>query len=179
MNKSPTKTQGHRIFLIGPMGAGKSTLGKRLARSLRLDYCDSDDEIVARTGASISLIFDVEGEDGFRDREAKLLSELTTRENLVLATGGGIVLREGNRKTLSERGFVVYLHAPLDRLLERTSKDTNRPLLQTENPRARLSEILETRNALYEKTADLSIDTDKLSIAQIIQQIRGQLPWAR
>lgn len=177
MNKLSTQQRNYRVFLIGPMGAGKSTLGKRLARALRFDYCDSDDELVARTGASISLIFDVEGEEGFRDREASLLEELTTRDNLVLATGGGIVLREQNRSILRERGFVVYLYAPLDRLLERTSKDTSRPLLQTENPRARLEEILHMRNSLYEQTADLSIDTDKLSIAQIIQHIKGQLPW--
>lgn len=179
MNTSSINTEGHRIFLIGPMGAGKSTLGKRLARSLRLDYCDSDDELVERTGASISLIFDVEGEEGFRDREAKLLAELTQKENLVLATGGGIILRESNREILKERGFVIYLHAPLEQLLERTSKDSNRPLLQTDDPRTRLSEILTARNALYESTADMSIDTDKFSIAQIIQQIKGQLSWAR
>jgi len=151
MNKLSTQQRNYRVFLIGPMGAGKSTLGKRLAH--------------------------VEGEEGFRDREASLLEELTTRDNLVLATGGGIVLREQNRSILRERGFVVYLYAPLDRLLERTSKDTSRPLLQTENPRARLEEILHMRNSLYEQTADLSIDTDKLSIAQIIQHIKGQLPW--
>ncbi len=178
MNNLSNTTENHRVFLIGPMGAGKSTLGKRLARSLRLKYCDSDDELVAKTGASISLIFDVEGEDGFRAREAKLLEELTQRENLVLATGGGIILKEENRKILRERGYVVYLHAPLDRLLERTSKDSNRPLLQTKNPRARLSEILDERSSLYQQTADLSIDTDKLTIAQIIQKIKGELPWA-
>lgn len=178
MNKLTTQNSNRRIFLIGPMGAGKSTLGRRLARSLHLEYCDSDDELVERTGASISLIFDVEGEQGFRQREAKLLGELTERENLVLATGGGIILKEENRKLLKDRGFVIYLYAPLDRLLERTSKDTNRPLLQTDDPRARLDEILRARSTLYEQTADLSIDTDKLSVAQIIQQIKGQLPWA-
>ena len=178
MSKLSNNTENHRVFLIGPMGAGKSTLGKRLARALRLNYCDSDDELVTKTGASISLIFDVEGEAGFREREAKLLEELTQRENLVLATGGGIILKEENRKILRERGYVVYLNAPLDRLLERTSKDSNRPLLQTDNPRARLSEILDERAALYQQTADLSIDTDKLTIAQIIQKIKGELPWA-
>lgn len=177
MNKLSTQNRKYRVFLIGPMGAGKSTLGRRLARTLRFNYCDTDDELVVRTGASVSLIFDVEGEVGFRDREASLLDELTKRDNLVLATGGGIVLREQNRNILRERGFVIYLYAPLDRLLERTSKDTSRPLLQTENPRARLKEILDARNSLYEQTADLSIDTDKLSIAQIIHRIKEQLPW--
>ena len=177
MNPSSSQ-QKKRIFLIGPMGAGKSTLGRRLARALQFEYCDSDDELVERTGASISLIFDVEGEDGFRDREANLLQELTERDNIVLATGGGIVLREENRRILRERGFVVYLHAPLDRLFERTSKDTSRPLLQTENPREKLGEILDQRQALYEQTADISVDTDNYSIQQLVNHIKGHLPWS-
>ncbi|MGR8948188.1 MAG: shikimate kinase AroK [Gammaproteobacteria bacterium] len=177
MNISPKKIR-KRIFLIGPMGAGKSTLGRRLAKSLHLDYCDTDEELVERTGASISLIFDVEGEEGFRDREANLLLELTERDNLVLATGGGIVLREQNRRILRERGFVVYLHAPLERLYERTSKDTSRPLLQTGNAREKLREIVEQRGPLYEQTADISVDTDIYSIAQLVNYIKGRLPWS-
>ena len=178
MNPSSNQ-QKKRIFLIGPMGAGKSTLGRRLARALHFDYCDTDDVLVERTGASISLIFDVEGEDGFRDREANLLQELTERDDIVLATGGGIVLREENRRILRERGFVVYLHAPLDRLFERTSKDTSRPLLQTENPREKLGQILKERAALYEQTADICVDTDNYSIAQLVNHIKGNLPWSQ
>lgn len=159
------------------MGAGKSTLGKRLARALQLTYCDSDEELVNRTGASISLIFDVEGESGFRDRESNLLDELTQRDDLVLATGGGIVLREKNRQMLKERGFVIYLYASLDRLYERTRKDTSRPLLQTDDPRESLRKIVEQRAPLYEQTADLSVDTDDRPITQLISHIKGQLPW--
>lgn len=177
MSKFSTQKHNRKIFLIGPMGAGKSTLGKRLARSLRLNYYDCDDELVNRTGAAISLIFDVEGEAGFREREANLLDELTQLDNLVLATGGGAILAEENRKSLSERGFVVYLFAPLEKLLERTSKDSTRPLLQTDDPRARLQEILQQRQPLYEQTADLAIDTDKASVAQVINRIKEQLPW--
>ena len=176
MSTSKNKRE-KRVFLIGPMGAGKSTLGKRLARALQLDYCDCDEELVARTGASISLIFDVEGESGFRDREANLLDELTQRSDLVLATGGGIVLRESNRKILKDRGFVIYLHAPLDKLYERTRKDTSRPLLQTENPLASLKAIIDERRPLYEQTADLSVDTNERSITQLISHIKRQLPW--
>ena len=176
MNQSSDNIR-KRVFLIGPMGAGKTTLGKRLARALNLDYCDCDEELVERTGASISLIFDVEGESGFRDREANLLDELTQRENLVLATGGGIVLRESNRKILRERGFVIYLHAPLERLFERTRKDSSRPLLQTENPLESLRNILDERGPLYEQTADLSVDTDERSITQLVNYIKRQLPW--
>ena len=176
MNNS-TVNSNKRVFLIGPMGAGKSTLGKRLARSLELEYCDCDEELVDRTGASISLIFDVEGETGFRDREANLLDELTQRNNLVLATGGGIVLKESNRKILKQRGFVIYLYAPLERLYERTRKDASRPLLQTENPLESLRAIIDERSPLYEQTADISVDTDERSITQLINYIKRQLPW--
>ena len=140
-----------------------------------MDYCDCDEELVDRTGASISLIFDVEGETGFRDREANLLDELTQRNDLVLATGGGIVLRESNRKILKQRGFVIYLYAPLERLYERTRKDTSRPLLQTENPLESLRAIIDERSPLYEQTADISVDTDERSITQLINYIKRQL----
>lgn len=173
-----SNSRNKRIFLIGPMGAGKSTLGKKLARAIKLDYYDCDEELVARTGASISLIFDVEGEEGFRIREANLLDDLKLIDNTVVATGGGIVLSETNRKLLRERGFVIYLFAPLDRLLERTSKDTSRPLLQTENPRESLRKILEQRTTLYEQTADISVDTDRQSVSQLVNEIKGQLPWS-
>ena len=148
-----------RIFLVGPMGAGKTTIGRQLARQLKLTFVDSDHEIEARTGARIPLIFDVEGEEGFRKREAAMIDELSQRDNIILATGGGAVLREENRRHLRERGTVVYLHAEVDDLYERTSKDRNRPLLQTDDPRAKLASLMEQREPLYREVAHLVVDT--------------------
>ena len=147
------------IFLVGLMGAGKSTIGRHLAKSLGLEFVDSDHEIERRTGASIPLIFDVEGENGFRQREKKIIDELTQREGIVLATGGGVVLDQDNRNWLRERGRVIYLFATVEQLLARTAKDRNRPLLQTPDPRARLQELLNTRDALYREVADMVVDT--------------------
>ncbi len=134
------------IFLIGPMGSGKSTIGRHLAELLKMNFVDADHEIERRTGASIPLIFEIEGEAGFRKRETAVIDELTRKENVVLATGGGAVIAEANRRALHSRGTVVYLQAPLDTLFERTRKDRNRPLLQTENPRARLEALLRERD---------------------------------
>ena len=147
------------IFLVGLMGAGKSTIGRHLAKSLGLEFVDSDHEIERRTGASIPLIFDVEGEAGFRQREKKVIDELSRRSGIVLATGGGVVLDPDNRARLRERGQVVYLYATVEQLLTRTAKDRNRPLLQTADPRARLQELLEDRDALYREVADVVVDT--------------------
>jgi len=147
------------IFLVGLMGAGKSTIGRHLAKSLGLEFVDSDHEIERRTGANIPLIFDVEGEAGFRQREKKIIAELTQREGIVLATGGGVVLDPDNRACLRERGKVIYLYATVAQLLARTAKDRNRPLLQTTDPRARLQELLQTRDGLYREVADLVVDT--------------------
>jgi shikimate kinase len=147
------------IFLVGLMGAGKSTIGRHLAKSLGLEFVDSDHEIERRTGASIPLIFDVEGEAGFRQREKKIIYELSRRDGIVLATGGGVVLDPDNRARLRERGQVVYLYATVEQLLTRTAKDRNRPLLQTADPRARLQELLEVRDALYREVADVVVDT--------------------
>ncbi len=147
------------IFLVGLMGAGKSTIGRHLAKSLGLEFVDSDHEIERRTGASIPLIFDVEGEAGFRLREKKVIDELSRRSGIVLATGGGVVLDPDNRAWLRERGQVVYLYATVEQLLTRTAKDRNRPLLQTADPRARLQELLEVRDALYREVADVVVDT--------------------
>jgi shikimate kinase len=147
------------IFLVGLMGAGKSTIGRHLAKSLGLEFVDSDHEIERRTGASIPLIFDVEGEAGFRLREKKVIDELSRRTGIVLATGGGVVLDPDNRACLRERGTVIYLYATVDQLLVRTAKDRNRPLLQTADPRGRLQELLSTRDALYREAADLVVDT--------------------
>lgn len=156
------------------MGAGKTTIGSQLARKLNFDFLDLDQELESRTGASVSLIFDIEGEPGFRDRECKLLDELTLLDNTVLATGGGAVLAKENRKLMSERGFVVYLKTPLDMLIERTRYDNSRPLLRTADPAKTLGEILKTREPLYTEVADLVIDTGALSVKEVVKNIVGE-----
>jgi shikimate kinase len=163
------------IFLIGPMGAGKSTVGRQLASLLGKSFRDADQEIEARTGVSISLIFEIEGEAGFRQRETALLDELTRGENLVLATGGGAVLAEENRRRLRERGTVVYLNAPLEILLARTARDRSRPLLQTADRRQRLEEILAVRDPLYRETAHLIVETDQRPPAAVAREIARRL----
>ena len=164
------------IFLIGPMGAGKTTIGRQLARKLNMEFLDSDRVIEERTGADIPLIFEKEGEAGFRKRELAVIDELTQQPNLVLATGGGAVLDARNRAHLSQRGTVIYLHSSLNSLVERTSKDRNRPLLHgDENPREVLSRILQQREPLYRETADLTINTSNNSIRNVIQAIIGQI----
>lgn len=164
-----------RIFLVGPMGAGKTTIGQQLARDLHKRFKDSDREIEERTGADIPLIFELEGEDGFRRREQDVIDELSTGENIVLATGGGSVLRAENRARLSSRGFVIYLYAPLEHLLERTSRNRNRPLLQVADPRARLQAILEERDPLYREVADLVVKTDHRSVRSVVRAIETRL----
>lgn len=157
------------------MGAGKTTIGRQLAKQLKLTFLDSDHEIEDRTGARIPLIFEIEGEEGFRKREAAMIDELTQRENIVLATGGGAVLREENRRHLRERGTVVYLHAELDDLLERTRKDRNRPLLQTADPRARLAALIGERDRLYREVAHLVIDTGRTNPKKLAGLISKKL----
>ncbi len=148
-----------RIFLVGPMGSGKSSVGRELARRLGLTFIDADAELEARTGVSIPWIFDVEGEEGFRRREAALVDELTDRDDVVLATGGGVVETAANCDVLGARGVVVYLHAPVAVQLERTRGDRNRPLLQTEDPEGRLSALMERREPLYREVADVVVET--------------------
>lgn len=160
-----------RIFLVGPMGAGKTTVGRRLAQALRRDFIDSDQEIEQRAGASIPLIFEVEGEAGFRAREKAVIAELTQRPAIVLATGGGAILDVENRRCLAGRGFVVYLHASVDEQLRRTRYDHHRPLLQTADPRARLAALFAARDPLYRDVADLLVASDGQSPRTIIQQI--------
>ena len=143
-----------RIFLIGPMGAGKTSIGKVLASQLGLAFVDSDEEIEARAGASVSWIFDVEGEDRFRDWEARVLEDLTQRRDIVLATGGGAVLRRENRQLLAARGFVIYLYTPVEEQFARTRDSRRRPLLQTENPEQTLRELMAVRDPLYRQAAD-------------------------
>nr|WP_081475714.1 shikimate kinase [Microbulbifer agarilyticus] len=163
------------IFLVGPMGAGKSTIGKLLAAQLGLPFADSDKVLEDRTGADIPWIFDVEGEAGFRRRESEVLRDLCNGEVQVIATGGGIVLKPENRELLKHGGFIVYLRASLDQLVERTSKNSNRPLLQVEDPRAKLAEILEQRGAFYAEVADLVCDTDYCTPKQAAQLVADRL----
>jgi shikimate kinase len=165
----------NNIFLVGLMGAGKSTIGRHLAKTLELEFVDSDHEIERRTGASIPLIFDVEGEAGFRQREKKIIDELSQRSGIVLATGGGAVLDPENRACLRERGMVIYLYATIDHLLARTAKDRNRPLLQTADPRGRLQELLQARDALYREVADMVVDTGGRSARSAEREILAKI----
>ncbi len=153
------------------MGAGKTTIGKQVAEQLGCDFFDSDRVIEQRTGVSIPLIFELEGEAGFRKRETEVLKDLCKNENFVLATGGGAVLREENRKLLRQNSLVVFLNASLDQLYERTSRDRNRPLLQTENPREKLKMLLDERLGIYQNLADIIVKTDDQSVYQTVNQI--------
>jgi len=159
------------IIFVGPMGAGKTTIGKQLARQLGRSFYDSDRVIEERTGASIPLIFELEGEDGFRRREKEIISELTNKQDIVLATGGGVILDRDNRDQITRQGFVIYLNAPLDQLFKRTAKDKNRPLLQTPNPRKKLEEMLTVRDPLYREVADIVIKTDGSPARTVINKL--------
>ena len=157
------------------MGAGKTTVGRQLARALGLQFYDSDREIERRTGVDIPLIFDIEGEEGFRKREKSMINELTSLDDIVLATGGGAILDCDNRKMLSERGIVIYLQASVDQLFKRTSKDQKRPLLQTEDPKAKLEALLSLREPLYLETANMTVQTDENTIKKIIKDIQDRI----
>ncbi|HDR0626966.1 shikimate kinase AroK [Pasteurella multocida] len=160
------------IFLIGPMGAGKSTIGRQLAQLLSIDFVDSDNEIEQRAGADISWIFDVEGEDGFRKREERIINELTQRQGIVLSTGGGAVLSKENRNHLSARGIVIYLETTVEKQYQRTQRDKKRPLLQeVEDPRQVLEDLAKIRNPLYEEIADITLPTDEQSAKVMATQI--------
>lgn len=163
------------IFLVGLMGAGKTTVGKSLARHLDKTFYDSDHEIERRTGVNIPLIFELEGEAGFRKRETQAISELAAQPNIVLATGGGAVLMEENRIILSRQGIVIYLRASVDELCHRTRGDRNRPLLQTENPRERLQTLFTQRDPLYLEVADYVVDTGGQPVSTIVAQIENNL----
>ena len=157
------------------MGAGKSTVGKQLAKALGRDFYDTDKEIERRTGVSISWIFEMEGESGFRQREQKVLDELSQLKNIVLATGGGIVLPEENRRMLRSRGYVVYLSTSIEQLLRRTNKDKNRPLLQTDNPRETVKALMAERTPLYQGVADIELRTGEQSIQYVVSVLVNQL----
>ena len=153
------------------MRAGKSTIGKYLAQHLKLRFADTDTEIEARTGADIPWIFDVEGEVGFRDREQQVVEEMTLWEDIVLATGGGVVMRPENRQALAARGFVVYLHATVDEQVRRTRRDQRRPLLQKGNPEEVLRSLMAIRDPLYRDIADHVIETDGCSPRTVAQRL--------
>lgn len=166
------------IFLVGLMGAGKTTVGRQLAQRLRKQFIDADQEIVRRTGVPISTIFEIEGEDGFRAREAQALASLTALDDVVLATGGGVVLRPENRARLRARGFVLYLRAQPRDLFLRTRQDRARPLLQTGDPLRRLEELFALRDPLYREVADLVVDTGRQSVSALVGSLLQQLPEA-
>jgi shikimate kinase len=169
-------SKANNIFLVGPMGAGKTSVGRQLAKAMNYEFLDSDREIEARTGVNIPTIFDIEGEAGFRKREQQMIDELTQREGVVLATGGGAILARENREWLRQRGTVVYLSASVDQLYKRTRRDRNRPLLQTDNPRQRIAELLDTRDPLYRETADITLDTDGHNVRWVVDQILARMP---
>ena len=160
------------IFLVGPMGAGKSTIGRQLAQQLNMDFVDSDAVIEERAGADISWIFDLEGEEGFRKREERIINELTQLQGVVLSTGGGAVMSKENRNYLSARGIVIYLETSVDKQYQRTQRDKKRPLLQgTDNPRQVLEDLAKVRNPLYEEIADITLPTDEQNDKVMVNQI--------
>ncbi|MCO6059682.1 shikimate kinase AroK [Pseudomonas sp. MOB-449] len=163
------------LILIGPMGAGKSTIGRLLAKELRLPFKDSDKEIEQRTGADIPWIFDVEGEQGFRDREQAMIEELCEQGGVVLATGGGAVLRPANRQALRSGGRVVYLHTSVEQQIERTARDRNRPLLRSADPGKVLRDLMAIRDPLYREIADIIIETDERPPRMVVQEILARL----
>ncbi len=163
------------VYLIGLMGAGKTTVGRALARRLRLPFLDSDHEIESRTGVPVRTIFELEGEAGFRMREANIIAELSQRDGVVLATGGGAVLDAGTRSVLRASGTVIYLRARPEDLYRRMRHDRDRPLLQTGDPLARLRELLDLRRPLYEATAHLTLDTGEQGVARLVNRIEREL----
>ena len=160
------------IVLVGPMGSGKTTVGRRLAQELNQDFFDTDHEIIDKTGVTIDHIFDIEGEEGFRERESKILENLCQMSNIILATGGGIVILLKNRKILKNAGLVVYLSSSVDQLLRRTSKSKTRPLLENSTDRKKtITEIVEVRDVYYREVASIVIDTTGKKLREVINII--------
>lgn len=169
----------NNVFLVGPMGAGKTTIGRLLAEELGKQFLDSDQVVEERAGANISWIFDVEGEPGFRVRESAAIEDLCTLDNIVLATGGGAVLAEANRQHLRKRGFVVYLKATIAQQVERTKRDQKRPLLKgTDDPKAKLTSLMELRDPLYREVADITVMTSRRSPRAVCNEILQQIHQA-
>ena len=164
------------LFLVGFMGSGKSTVGQQLAAELGKDFHDCDRVLEERTGVDIPYIFEIEGEKGFRRREAAVLRELTRKRGIVLATGGGVIVDPENRKALASNGFVIYLHAPAELLYQRTSRDRSRPMLHAEDPRTRIDELLEAREPLYREVADFVIATGRRGSPRVVQEIIRAFP---
>lgn len=160
------------IIFVGPMGAGKTTIGRQIANALGRAFYDSDKEIEKHTGATIPLIFELEKEEGFRIRESAMIKELLSKDNIVLATGGGAILSEKNRQIMSNHGYVVYLCAPLEQLVRRTARDKNRPLLQTKNPKKTIEDLLTIRDPLYREIADHVLETDKFTVRQVVSKLK-------
>jgi shikimate kinase len=163
------------IFLIGPMGAGKSAVGRYLARTLHLSFVDSDDEIESRTGVDIPFIFEKEGEEGFRKRETAVVDDLSKMDGIVLATGGGAVINPDSRSRLGGRGFVVYLYTTVDQQVARTQKGRERPLLESTDPRVTLQELLDTRDPMYREIADIVVETDGRKVKSVANEIIDQV----
>lgn len=168
--------KAQNIILIGPMGSGKSTIGNILAKKLHRDFRDSDHFIEQRTGVDIGRIFDIEGENGFRDRESNALIELLGHDSQVVATGGGSVLRKENQVLLVSSGFIIFLDTTVNQQLQRLRRDKKRPLLQTENPRQRLEALFDERRPIYLDLADLAVKTDRKSARKLASDIINQLP---
>jgi shikimate kinase len=175
----PSMLDADNIFLIGPMGSGKSAVGRQLAERLGLEFVDSDAEIESRTGVDIPYIFEREGEAGFRVREREVLDLLTRREHVLVATGGGAILDSDTRERLRSRGCVVYLRASVGQQLARTRRNRSRPLLNSPNPRETLERLMQQRAALYEETADLAVDTDGRRVGTVVEEIAGRLASVR
>lgn len=172
---APPKRASGNVVLVGMMGAGKTTVGKCLARQLGKTFVDSDDEIQRRTGVSIPHIFEVEGEEGFRRREACAIHDLMQRDDLILATGGGAVIAPENRVEMRNNGIVIYLKGSVYELWQRTRHDRNRPLLQTADPRAKLQELLIQRDPLYTEVADLVIHTGRQGVQTLVAELIRKL----
>ena len=169
------KTTSKNIVLVGPMGSGKTTVGRRLARELNRDFFDTDHEIIVKTGVTIDHIFDIEGEDGFRERESKILENLCQMSNIILATGGGIVILPKNRKILKNAGLVVYLSSSVDQLLRRSAKSKTRPLLENSTDRKKtITELIEARDVYYREVASLVIDTTGKKLHEVINIIKRE-----
>jgi shikimate kinase len=173
------KCQSGNLILVGMMGSGKTTMGRALAKHLGKVFVDSDEEIIKRTGVTIPHIFDVEGEAGFRQREAVSIRELVERDNMVLATGGGTVLEEKNRAMLQQNGIVIYLKASVHDLWQRTRHDRNRPLLQTEDPHARLTELFKQRDPLYRQVSDIVVQSGKQSAHALMLHLADEIDTFR